>query len=237
MIIKITEKTPEKLSFISNMNVNLANAIRRSVEEIDILAIEEVDFYKNDSALYDEIIAHRLGLISLKNQKLKKDQKIEMTLKVKGKEKLMEVRANELGSEVVYPETPLVFLGEGQSLELVAKAKVGKGKNHSKFSPGVIFYKHLPKIKISKDGEKQIEIVEIYPETFEVYGKKLSIKNAGSGDLDYEDLKNYPGISIGFDDSLIFSIESWGQIEAKDVFTEACKALKDDLSKVSKVIK
>ena len=78
-------KTPGKISFISDMNISLANAIRRNVGEIPILAIVEADIYKNDSALYDEVIAHRLGLISLKNQKMKADQTIEMKLKAKGK--------------------------------------------------------------------------------------------------------------------------------------------------------
>ena len=77
-------KTPEELSVITNMNVSLANAIRRSVGEIPILAIVEADIYQNDSALYDEIIAHRLGLIPIKNQKMGKDQFVEMKLKGKG---------------------------------------------------------------------------------------------------------------------------------------------------------
>ena len=68
------EKMPEKITFIDDMNISLANAIRRSVNEILILAIDEVDIYKNDSALYDEIIAHRLGLIPLRNQKMKSGQ-------------------------------------------------------------------------------------------------------------------------------------------------------------------
>ncbi len=50
-------------------------------------------------------------------------------------------------------------------------------------------------------------------------------------------MKEYPGIDISFDDDLVFAIESWGQIDAKKIFVEACKALKDNLSEVSKVLK
>ena len=231
------EKTPEKITVVSSMNMGLANAIRRCVNEIPILAIDEVDIYKNDSVLYDEIIAHRLGLIPLKNQKMKADQNIEMKLKVKGKEEVKEVLAKELGDLIVYPEIPIVLIGDGQEVELVARARVGKGIDHAKFSPGMIFYKHLAKIKITGEGEKQSELSEIYPEVFEMFGEKLKVKNATACDLDEEDMKIYPGITIEFDNNLVFTVESWGHIEAKDIFTDACKALKGNLSEVSKVIK
>jgi len=231
-------KTAEEVSFITDMNVSLANAIRRSAGEIPILAVVEADIYKNDSVLYDEIIAHRLGLISLKNQKMKAGESVEMKMKVKGKgDDITEVVAGELGEDVVYPETPIVLLSDGQQLELVARAQVGKGIEHAKFMPGLVFYKHLAKIKISGEGEKQSELAEIYPETFEMFGEKLKVKSAAACDLDDDDMKDYPGVEISFDDNLVFTIESWGQISASDIFVEACKALKGNLSEVSKAIK
>ena len=48
---------------------------------------------------------------------------------------------------------------------------------------------------------------------------------------------DYSGVEISFGDELVFSVESWGQMEAKKIFTEACKSLKDNLSKVSKAVK
>jgi len=231
------EKTPEKIIFTGEMNVSLANAIRRSVNEIPVIAIDEADVYKNDSVLYDEIVVHRLGLVPLKNQKLKAGESIEMKMKVKGKGERTDVLAGELGDNVVYPDMPIVLLSEGQELELVARAKVGKGINHAKFSPGILFYKHLAKIKISSDGEKQSELAEIYPEVFEMFGEKIKVKNAAACDLDVEDMKDYPGVEISFDNNLVVTMESWGQMDAKDVFAEACKALKGNLSEVSKAIK
>ena len=233
--MEIITKMSQEISFITEMNGSLANAIRRSVGEISILAIVEADIYKNDSALYDEIITHRLGLVSLKNQKMKAGQSIEM--KLKGEGERTEVLAGELGDLVVYPETPVVLLGKGQKIEIIARAKAGKGNEHAKFMPGLAYYKHLPRIKISGDGERQCELAELYPEVFEMFGEKLKVKNAAACDLDQEDVADYSGVSIEFDDNLVFTIESWGQIEAKEIFTEACKALKENLSKVSKVIK
>jgi DNA-directed RNA polymerase subunit D len=235
--MEIIEKTSEKISIVNDINVSLANAIRRSVNEIPVLAIDEADVYKNDSALYDEIIVHRLGLIPLKNQKMKGDQSVEMKFKVKGKGERTDVLSKELGDAVIYPDMPIVILSEGQEIEIVARAKVGFGINHAKFSPGILFYKHLAKIKISGEGERQSELAEIYPDAFEMFGEKLKVKNAAVCDLDVEDLKDYPGIEISYGNDLVVTVESWGQMGAEDVFTEACKALKGNLSKVSKVIK
>ena len=235
--MEIIKNKNEEVVFSLDINVSLANAIRRSAGEIPVLAIVEADIYKNDSALYDEIIAHRLGLISLKNQKMKKDDFVEFKLKAKGKGDGEMIFAGAMGDEVVYPETPIVLLSEGQVLELVARAKAGKGKDHAKFMPGLVYYKHLPRIKISGEGEKQTELASLYPEVFEMYGEKVKVKNAWKCDLDSEDMKYYPGIDISFDGNLVFAIESWGQIEAKKIFVEACKALKDNLSEVSKVLK
>ena len=50
--IKNYNKEEQKISFITDMSISLANAIRRSVLEIPIMAIDGVDISKNDSALY-----------------------------------------------------------------------------------------------------------------------------------------------------------------------------------------
>lgn len=234
--MELLEKSENKISFKGKMDVSLANAIRRSVSEIPILAIEECDFYKNDSALYDELIAHRLGMLPLKNQKLKEGETIELKLKGKGEESGVELLSGELGELSVYPNMPIVLLGKNQELEVVARASVGKGSEHAKYVPGLMFYRHFPNIKISKEGESIKELAELFPKVFE-FTNKLTVKNASVCDLDNDDLKKYPGIEISFDNNLVLEIESWGQITSKDIFVEACKALKADLGKLSKAIK
>ena len=237
MVMEMIKSSNEEVAFTTDINVSLANAIRRSVGEIDVLAVVECDIYKNDSALYDEIISHRLGLTSLKNQKMKKGDSVEFKLKVKGKGEGEMVLAGEMGGEVVYPETPIVLLAEGQTLELVARARAGKGIEHARFMPGLAYYKHLPKIKLSAEGEKHTELASLYPEVFEMYGEKVKVKDAWKCDLDEEDFVDFKGVDISFDDTLVFFIESWGQMDAKKIFVEACKALKDNVSEVSKVLK
>jgi len=234
--MELIEKTNYKIRITSKINTSLANAIRRSVSEVPILAIKECDVYKNDSALYDEVIAHRLGLIPLKNQKLKADKTIELKLKAKGKEGGIQVLSKELGELSVFSEIPIVLLDKGQDIEIVARAGVGTGAEHAKFIPGLMFYNHLPKIKISKEGESQSELSELYPEIFE-FKNKLQVKDASKCQFDNEDFKDYPGIEVTHDDNLVIQIESWGQISPKEIFTESCKTLKSNLSNLSKSLK
>ncbi len=225
-----------KLVFKTEMDLTLANAIRRSVGEVQTLAIDEVDFYKNDSALYDEVIAHRLGLVPLKNQKMKEGQTIEMKIKVKGEEKGENVLAGEMGDLVVYDAIPITFLEKGQELELVARASAGVGREHAKHMPGLVYYKLLNNIKISKEGEKQSELAEIYPRTFEFDGK-LKVKNGWADDLDQSDMKEFDGITITPTEEVVVIIETWKQMSCKEIFLDSIKALDKQLNELSKAIK
>ena len=52
---------------LSGASTAFANAFRRAmIGEVPTLAIEDVRIYDNTSALFDEMLAHRVGLIPLK---------------------------------------------------------------------------------------------------------------------------------------------------------------------------
>ena len=67
MNLKILENTEQKYVFlIEGISIEMLNALRRIIlKEIPTMAVDEVIILKNDSPLYDEILAHRLGLIPL----------------------------------------------------------------------------------------------------------------------------------------------------------------------------
>jgi DNA-directed RNA polymerase II subunit RPB3 len=51
---------------LSNCDVSMANTLRRIIiAEVPTMAIHMVSIYENSSALADEVISHRLGLIPL----------------------------------------------------------------------------------------------------------------------------------------------------------------------------
>lgn len=236
-MIKKIIKTDEKVVFLSDMNVTLANALRRSANEIPILAIDEVDIYKNDSALYDEVLAHRMALIPLKNRKVKDGEFVEMKLSVKANGKQMEVVSGEFGDDSVIADLPLTIVDKNQEVTVVAKAKQGKGIEHSKYSPGLVFYKLLSKIDISKEAEKRQELAAIYPEVFSFEAGKLIVKKDWKFDLDVSDLKEFEGIKVTPTENVVYTIETYGQIPADEIFEGAVKALGKNLEEVSKALK
>jgi len=64
--MKLINKKENKIMFTAEIEESLANAIRRYMNQIPVLAVEEVEISRNDSPLYDETIAHRIGLIPIK---------------------------------------------------------------------------------------------------------------------------------------------------------------------------
>ena len=118
-IEKISSDKEKIVFLIKGINNSIANSIRRSIFEVPILAIDSVEFYKNDSALYDEILAHRLGLLPLRTSKTFTQRekctckgkgciKCTLSFKLKAKGPKM-VYAGDLkgkGAEMIYPEMP-----------------------------------------------------------------------------------------------------------------------------------
>src|SRR2546428_8404383 len=67
MKIQVLENDGSLMKFrVEGIKSALASAFRRTmISEIPTMAIETVDFRKNDSALNDEIVANRLGFVPL----------------------------------------------------------------------------------------------------------------------------------------------------------------------------
>jgi DNA-directed RNA polymerase subunit D len=241
--MKIIENKKEKLSCLLETEEGLANAIRRSCLEIPILAIDEIEFYKNDSILYDEVMGLRLGLIPIitpGDMDLKEDCKckgkgcsncqVEFKLNAKGP---CIVYSKELkGKEdVAYEEIPIVELSDGQELSFVAKARLGKGIEHTKFSPGLIYYSNTPLIeKVDKKDVEEKQIIHVEEKEFNEIKKEEKI----AYDFINENVE-YNGEIIHIKpnkEEILFTIEPWGQISAKEIMLKAIEALKKNLKSI-----
>ena len=239
--MEITEEKDNQISFKVKINESLGNAIRRYVNQIPTPAVDEVEIIKNDSPLYDETIAHRIGLIPIKEDKsVKEDSEIKLKLETK---KEGAVYSGELTGKmkVVYDSIPITFLNKNQEIEVIGYVKFGKGEAHAKFSPGLIFYRNVVDVKI--DGNCPKEIVNVCPkEILKIEGEKVVIKDITKCDgceicVEECEKRGRESIKVNLTDELLITVESFGQIDKKDIFIRAINFLKKDLSEFSKEIK
>lgn len=160
MKLRVLEKSDKKISLVlEDSDAGFANALRRIMaNEIPTMAIENVDFEENSSGLFDEIIAHRLGLIPLtynrKIYRLKDECKCggkgcsscEVVLVLEktgpGMVKAGDLKSTDDSVQPTDPEIPIVELYENQRLKLEAIAQLGFGKDHAKWQAAVVGYKN-----------------------------------------------------------------------------------------------
>lgn len=71
---------------------------------------------------------------------------IDLKLKKKGPCK---VYSGDLrgGAKTVYENIPLTILEKDQEIELVATAKLGRGVEHAKHVPGLVYYRNVLEVK------------------------------------------------------------------------------------------
>ncbi|MBN2454792.1 DNA-directed RNA polymerase subunit D [Candidatus Woesearchaeota archaeon] len=254
-----SDKKKNKMSFIlKGADPAFANAIRRcAIEEVQTMAIDDVEFRKNSSAFYDEMIAHRLGLVTLttdlKTYNLPENCKcngegcarcsLKMTLKSSGP---WQVYASELKSKdpkvkPVFGDTPIVKLLKGQKLELEVTAVLGKGKSHMKWSPGLVYYKYMPEVKIGEVKNAEEIAKACPPGVFEVKEGKLFVNK---DELLKHDLagmaEKVSGGAVTIEENpeeFVFCVESWGQLDCKEIIEQAAQEFESQLEEFGKLIK
>lgn len=251
-LLRKNKKTGKVTFILKNTTPQFANMLRRAVIGlVPAMAIEDVEFRKNTSALYDEVLAHRLGLIPLKTDvksySLQSECKckgegcarctLQFTLKAKGP---CMVTADELKSKdpkvkPAHPDMPIVELQKGQELELEATAILGIGKTHAKFSPALAWYTYKPKITVNNDTQKLAEYKDKYPPQIFKDGKidKSLIEEKELWDAC--DGVNKDIVSIEYDQTtIIFNIEPWGQLTPYEIATLAIEHFQTSLEQLEK---
>ena len=132
---------------LSNSDYPTANALRRiMINSIGCFAVDKVTFYENTSVMFDEYIAHRIGMIPIATPKgyTEKDE-ILFSLEAEGPvtvySKDMESKDKEV--RVANEDIPIIKLGQNQRIKFDGKAVMGKGMRSSKFQPCIATYKQI----------------------------------------------------------------------------------------------
>lgn len=249
----IIKKEKEKLVFIlEGINAATANMIRRfAMDEVPSLAIKEVKFQKNGSALYDEMIAHRLGLIPLKTSspyKMPEECSCEgkgcasceafFSINAKGPSIVTAemLKPRDEGITILYPTMPIVKLLKNQELKVEAKASLGLGRDHVRHSPALIFYRPYPELIVEKDSDAK-KAMESCTNIVQK-SNKLEIKDITSWNESQEESLEAANIIVKpSQDRFIFTLESWGQWSPKQILTEAIKSFDSKLNEFEKAFK
>jgi DNA-directed RNA polymerase subunit D len=263
MDVKLLEENETSARFmLSGVTPAFANAIRRiMIAEVPTMAIDDVMIVENTSVMYDEILAHRLGLIPLTtdskayNLPEECDCKSELgcskcrasfTLEVEAQDETITVYSSELKPQdpnvkPVSERIPIVKLASKQKIRLEAYAKLGRGLEHAKWQPvSACAYKYLPQVTI--DPKRAVEAVQCAKwcpkNVFSVEGDRAVVRNEMSCTLCMECVthceKKSP-IKIEWDDTTyIFHVEPTGSIPIDNLISEASRILAGKADELSK---
>ena len=142
--IQVLSTDPKKISVrLKGVPLQYANALRRiCLNGVPIFAIDTVDVIENSSAMMDESIAHRLGMIPLKTEHSRfnePDSRVLLVLDSGNKETSETVTSADLLSqdEVVKPSSnkiSIAYLAPGQKIKVEAYARLGRGTEHAKWN-------------------------------------------------------------------------------------------------------
>ena len=252
-----------------DVNYSFVNSIRRSlVSMVPCLAIHEVDFhmgslgayvdeesgeekeYESISAMFNEIVAHRIGMLPIPTdektveafgESIGDDSKQPDIMYSLHKQGPCTVYSGDLepvngDASLVIPETsvPIVKLAEGQAILVYAKAKMGTAKQHAKWQTVVAprFYQ-APTLTVSSGKGSKTVIDTVGKENFKKKGKNHviddpvkaheAIKKLESLWND-EDAKNAMTVTRN-KTHFILEFETTGAMEAKLALEQALKSL------------
>ncbi|MFW6376072.1 MAG: DNA-directed RNA polymerase subunit D [Thermoplasmatota archaeon] len=271
MDIEIRELEDRKAELLlSNTNPPLANALRRVlIADVPKLAIEDVEFhlgtigtedsdkeFESQTPLFDEILAHRLGMIpiptdlELFNYRDECDEcdgegcpncTVIYSLNKKGPCTVYSgdlVPVGESDLRVVDDLIPIVKLTEDQALLIYATAELGTAKEHAKWQPtSGVSYKYYPEINIEHDKCDMCEdCIESCPVNI------LEVKDGKINVTDVEECKicdacvetcEFNAIDVGGrEDKIILTFETDGSLTTEATLKKGLEILQEKLGHV-----
>ncbi|UCG00576.1 MAG: DNA-directed RNA polymerase subunit D [Candidatus Heimdallarchaeota archaeon] len=263
MELEIVEQSENYAKFIlSDVTPTFANTIRRMIlSEVPTMAIDEVIIIENTTPLYDEIVAHRLGLIPLKTdlENFVRPElcscggqgctscEVSLTLEKSGEQDVEIVFSKDLLSQdpkivPVYPNIPVLKMAKDQKIFLEAIARLGRGLDHAKWQPiSTVSYKYYPCVEFNLNNCTFCgDCVEVCPrdiikiEDDEI--KAVNIINCSLCNQCVEicELDAVNVTTTGKD--FIFIIESTGALTVKKTLIKALELLKEKTEEFSTLV-
>jgi len=258
MKIEILEENEFKVKFIlKDAPIALANSFRRAMKcLVPTMAVDYVVFYMNTSFLYDEIIAHRIGLIPIKTdlERFNLPEKcvcggegcpncqVSFRLNVEGPKVIYsgDLISEDPEIKPVYDNIPIVELYENQQLMIEAVARLGTGKEHAKYQPvSACYYKIIPEIVVKENCDKCGKCVEACPRNVLKLNEKVEVADVLNCSMCKECVKvcDENAIDVLDTDNYLFVVEGTGALPVKTVMKKALEILKEKATEMNEIIK
>jgi DNA-directed RNA polymerase subunit D len=244
--VKILSKKGIRLDFVlEETDPAFANSLRRIMNtEIPTLSVEWIDVHENISALFDEIISHRLGMVPLKFDPDKFNMPDDCKCGGKGCPLCQvafvldkqgpclvtsgDLKSSDKGVAPTDPRIPIVRLLEGHSLKLEAVAKLGLGINHAKHQAAIASYQYYPELKVTGGPSDVKKAIKACPKgTISLKGNKAVLAEPEKCDLCRSCMVGIDGVEIkGDENKILFRVESVSGLEPAYIVTRAAEILK-----------
>jgi DNA-directed RNA polymerase subunit D len=252
--IKILEKNDTEIKFLlEDSNPQFANALRRiMIGEIPILTIGSVDFTFNDSVLYNEIIAHRMGLIPIvfnpkdfefkEGEESTSSNEVIFAINKKGPGMVYskDMKSSNPDVKPLYDNIPIVELFDDQKLKLEASATLGLGINHARYQAANAFYRYYSTVKVNGKISNVDEIIRSCPKgAINFKDNKVTIEQ--ECDICRECVKaaKPEGVLeiLGDNTKFIFTVESISGLKPEEITTLSVDILKKKVKDFDKEVK
>jgi DNA-directed RNA polymerase subunit D len=253
MKVSIIKSDEERLEFLlEEASPAFANALRRiMVSEIPTMAVETVEFHENSSALYDEIIAHRLAMIPLKFDPDKMNFADKCKCEGEGCPLCQAVMvADKTGPCTVYsgdmklassevkptdPKFPIVELLKNQRLKFEAIAKLGIGKQHAKWQAANASYQYYPEVIVKKDDFRKY-LRDVPKSALEITEKKVTVVDHSKIDIIKKAAEDSEGSFEVKEDPtrFVFRVESISGLTPEYITIAAAKLLTEKAEEFKK---
>jgi DNA-directed RNA polymerase subunit D len=245
MKINVLRKKGDTIVFVlDGATPAFANALRRiMISEIPTLAVEWIDFHDNSSILFDEIIAHRMGMIPLKFDPARFNMPDECKCGGKGCPLCQVVFAVEkTGPAMVHsgdmkssdrqvkatsPRFPIVELLKGQNLRLDAISRMGTGKNHARWQAANASYQYFPEIDASNCKNAKKVISECPTDALKLKYNKVDFSDPARCNLCKKCMEVCDGDLVirGNPNKFIFRVETVSGLEPAHIVESAAEIL------------
>lgn len=270
-VVKIKKNYAEFV--LDGVDPNFVNALRRTLmADIPKMAIEDVEFHlgpiggeeeeqcESITPLFDEIIAHRLGMIPIPTDLelfTYRDEckdcagegcpncTIMYSLNKKGPSTVYSGDLEPVGDsslKVIDEKIPIVELGKGQAMLVYATAILGTGKEHAKWQVAHgVGYKYYPMIEIDCDKCDFCGMcAELCPrDVFSIKKKSVDVKDPLRCNFCMSCVEDCPKkcISVEGDPTKIhFHFETDGSMKAADALDYALSSMIEKLEELGKQV-